>query len=234
MTIDDLHQTADADRERPLSATAVASLVLGLLFCVPGLGLVGAALGAIGVAVTGPTGTRRGRGMAVAGLVLSGLTLVGWIVVGVGMKEVWQTYVAPAMIVVEQGPERTLRATFDGDATASAADWMPGTAPNDVDRAAFVAGLTEVMGAFQSASIEAGAQPPAGAAGEFDLPFEFRFEQGTARGSVAFRASSQGETTPGGSYLGIAEIRIETPDGKVFTLPPLAAAPISGEVDAAP
>jgi len=60
------------------SATAIASLVCGLLGCVPFLtGLAALVLGVVGIKKTKePMVT--GRGMAVAGLILGCLSLVGW------------------------------------------------------------------------------------------------------------------------------------------------------------
>jgi Domain of unknown function (DUF4190) len=60
------------------SAAAIASLVCGLLGCVPFLtGLAALILGIVGVKTTrDPMIT--GRGMAIAGLVLGGLNLAGW------------------------------------------------------------------------------------------------------------------------------------------------------------
>ncbi|MFJ9892052.1 DUF4190 domain-containing protein [Streptomyces sp. NPDC091280] len=58
----------------PLNGMSVAALVLGILCCVPGAGLV---LGLIGLNQTGKRG-ERGRGMAVTGIVLSAFGLVLW------------------------------------------------------------------------------------------------------------------------------------------------------------
>ena len=58
----------------PLNGMSIAALVLGILCCIPGVGLV---LGLIGLNQTKKRG-ERGRGMAVAGIVLSSLGLVLW------------------------------------------------------------------------------------------------------------------------------------------------------------
>jgi hypothetical protein len=58
----------------PLNGMSVAALVLGILCCVPGVGLV---LGLIGLNQTRRRG-ERGRSMAVTGIVLSSLGLVVW------------------------------------------------------------------------------------------------------------------------------------------------------------
>jgi hypothetical protein len=60
------------------SAAAVVSLVSGLVCCIPGLtGLIGVITGIIGIAATGNPAV-KGRGMAIAGLILGILSLAGW------------------------------------------------------------------------------------------------------------------------------------------------------------
>jgi len=69
---------------KPTSGKAIASLVLGLIgivgvFCyLPAVGaFIGAILGILGILESGKSGTRAGRGMAIAGTILSVLAVVG-------------------------------------------------------------------------------------------------------------------------------------------------------------
>jgi hypothetical protein len=70
-----------------VSAMAVTSLVLGVLVCIPGI----TGLGAIGFGIGGVRATRnplvRGRGVAIAGLILGILNVGGWGVAAVGWWE---------------------------------------------------------------------------------------------------------------------------------------------------
>jgi hypothetical protein len=60
------------------SAAAVTSLVCGLLLCIPGItGLIAIICGAVGIGATKNPAV-RGRGMAVAGLILGILNIAGW------------------------------------------------------------------------------------------------------------------------------------------------------------
>jgi hypothetical protein len=64
--------------ETRTSAAAVTSLVCGLILCVPFLtGLIAVITGIVGIAVTGKPSI-RGRGMAVAGLILGILNICGY------------------------------------------------------------------------------------------------------------------------------------------------------------
>lgn len=208
---------------RPMSAAAVTSLVFGLLLCIPGAGLFGAVFGAVGLMSTGGETGRRGRGVAVSGLIFSLVGIVGWGAAAYAVKQVWDTTVAPTMKVVFSGPDQVLTAAFAGDQTAFEADWMPGTAPDEATRQAFVDGVTATLGAFQSAEIvDDGQGPPPEAMGPggdaFDLPFTVVFAEGTVEAAVSFRPSQKGEVTPSGSYVGVSRIEFTAPDGGVFTL----------------
>ncbi len=219
---DDTPPMINADHGRPLSAAAVASLVFGLLICIPGAGLVGAVLGGVGVATTGANGLKRGRGMAISGLILSVVSLVIWVVSAFSLQKAWTVLIKPSMEVVMDGPDRTLKAAFAADSATFDADWMPGRAPSDADRAAFVEGVTLVLGAYEGGSIEDGAQPPAdsmsGGAEDFRIPWSFTFANGIASGMVTYRPSRGGETTPGGAYVAIDAIELEGPGGATFVL----------------
>ncbi|MFI5678641.1 DUF4190 domain-containing protein [Streptomyces cellulosae] len=75
-------------RPAPVNALAVASLVLGVLCCVPAVGLV------LGVVALGQIRRKgeRGRSMAVTGSVLSSIGLALWVVVLAtgGLSKVWE------------------------------------------------------------------------------------------------------------------------------------------------
>lgn len=67
------------------NGAAIASLVCGLLFCIPGItGLLAIILGIVGIKVGGNP-QRGGRGMAIAGLILGLLSMAGWGLMGGGI-----------------------------------------------------------------------------------------------------------------------------------------------------
>lgn len=67
---------------RKTSGAAITSLVCGLLFCIPGItGLVAIITGVIGIKSTSKPNV-GGRGMAIAGMILGVLSIIGWIVIG--------------------------------------------------------------------------------------------------------------------------------------------------------
>ena len=94
------------------SGAAVCSLVCGLVICVPGLtGLVAVITGIIGIAETGKPAV-KGRGMAIAGLVLGILSLAGWGAIGAGGYAMYRA----------AGPQRTFARTFVTDLSANRID----------------------------------------------------------------------------------------------------------------
>jgi hypothetical protein len=95
-----------------LSGAAVASLVCGLIFCIPGItGLVAIITGIVGIAETAKPQV-RGRGMAIAGLILGILSLGGWAMVGVGGAYMYHA----------AGPQRAFARTFVNDLAAGKVD----------------------------------------------------------------------------------------------------------------
>jgi hypothetical protein len=94
------------------SGAAVCSLVCGLVMCIPGVtGLVAVITGIIGIAETGKPAV-KGRGMAIAGLILGILSLVGWGGIGVGAYTMFQA----------AKPQRIFAKTFVTDLSAGRID----------------------------------------------------------------------------------------------------------------
>src|SRR5512132_3481900 len=64
------------------SGLAIAALVLGILGCIPLLGLVGLILGSVALVTIPSNGAVKGRGMAIAGIVVA---VVWFLVFGIGL-----------------------------------------------------------------------------------------------------------------------------------------------------
>lgn len=95
-----------------VSMLAVASLVFGIVCCIPGAGLVALVLGGAGMMAIGRSdGRLAGRGMAIAGLVLGLLGTLWTALVGVGAVQLQSQvrYFASTYSFVEQGDVDRLR-----------------------------------------------------------------------------------------------------------------------------
>lgn len=76
-----------------ISVLCLGSLALGILACVPGLGVFAVVFGGFGLyRVTHSNDRLMGRGFAVAGIILGLLASVGWVAVGVGARRAYADY----------------------------------------------------------------------------------------------------------------------------------------------
>ena len=104
------------------SGAAIASLILGIIGCIPLLtGILAVILGAVGLSATKKPNV-GGRGLAIAGLVLGLVSIVGWTGFG-GLME-WA--------YIETKPTRMAAKTFvtdlsNGDITSANVLCVPGT-----------------------------------------------------------------------------------------------------------
>ena len=95
-----------------ISAAAVASLICGLLLCVPLLtGLIAVLTGIVGISVTRNPAV-RGRGMAVAGLILGFISLAGWGAAGSGAYAMYK----------KSAPDRAFAQQYIADLVAGKID----------------------------------------------------------------------------------------------------------------
>jgi len=83
-------------RGPPTCITAVLSLILGLAgFVTLGVGgLLGLVLGLLSIKKTGE-GMMKGRGLAVAGMVIGALSIAAWAVVGIAGDAIWSAFTKP-------------------------------------------------------------------------------------------------------------------------------------------
>lgn len=200
----DVGSTFSQDQELPpTSAAAVASLVMGLIFCVPGISFLAMIFGGIGIARTSG-GIRRGRGMAVAGIILGVLVSTGWLGIAWGVS-----YLAPSILFVFEGPNESISAAFEGKNEEVRSVFIPESAPDDAAIEKFVATVRAEYGSFKLAMPDQEDDPPFGAE-KFELPFTFQFENRSVSGIVGFEVSE--EPTPSGSFLRMSSVRLTPED----------------------
>jgi hypothetical protein len=197
MASGELHEPA------PMSIAAVSSLVLSLILCIPGLSVLGLIFGIVGFATTGG-GVRRGRGLAVTGIIFSLLVSAGWLTL------LWlSSFILPSIMFVITGPQLVMEEAFQGNATEVRAVFIPESAPDDASTAKFVSTLREQYGEFEQVLPDDGDSPPFGAQA-FTLPFQFEFSNGMVLGSVDFEVSEV--PTSSESYMRIKTIRLSPSD----------------------
>lgn len=109
-----------------VSTMAIASLVFGLLCCIPGSGLIATILGGSALVRIGSSqGRLTGRGMAFTALVLGLLGTVFYLFVGIGASQVAQMfgrYGQQTAQAITSGDSRSLRGMLSASASASLTD----------------------------------------------------------------------------------------------------------------
>lgn len=158
--------TAPAPR---ISGLAIAALVCAGLFCIPGLSLIGVILGLVAIVTMIGRSHLRGRGIAIAAIVLGLAVSIGWGIGGYKLYGITREMIT----MVRDVPQETLRAGFSGDMPAFRQRlWGPASEVSDADAAAFFAEATSRYGEFVKISPDEQQQiqPKPG-----DVRLEFRY-----------------------------------------------------------
>jgi hypothetical protein len=226
-----------AEPERT-SALAVTSLVMSLLCCIPGLGLLGAGLG-VGalLGISSSRGRVGGKGVAIAGIIIGVMMSVAWIVVAVqaqslaGMvSDALYGRANSIMTQIETGDYDTLRS----EATGSLAQ------VTDAQLDAFASAYRAEYGSFQSVPTSWSELFPAyGAVAQSMQPYQGRqdivpmpaiFDNGTVLMlAVPDPGVAPAPQSPGGTDLVIPmmDIWVVMPDGSELKLMSLSAGAVT-------
>lgn len=204
MASDDLYQRADDrdlrslfgdpaegefesfDQEPRTSGLAVASLVSSLIFCCPLVSVMGPILGVAYFVAAAGKPWLRGKGLAIAGIVLGTLVTAA---TALGLWAMVQLFVramelpGEAIAKIEQGDEAGVRELF-----------MPGSIPSGSrEIEAFAAELDARYGAFVSATVDQMAPPPVGGPEQaIVVPMLLTFERGTVSAICELAPSQTG------------------------------------------
>ncbi len=192
--------------EVPSSGAAIASLVLSLIVCVPGLSLIATILGFVGISATSG-GVRRGRGMAVAGVVVGLLVSVLWVGGGIVAYRLVDVFEDSIMFVV-QGPTDTMKAAFADDYATVRQKFTADRTPSDEAIAAFAQALRGRYGAFKIAEPASDSGPPPGQS-EFSMSYTFKFAEGSVDANVFFDIDEEAVEAGSGSFIAIQRIEID-------------------------
>lgn len=165
-----------------LSGLAIAALVCALIFCIPVLPLIGVVLGLIALVTMVGKSHLRGRGMAIAAIVLGlafsiGQGIVGWFFASVGTKVV---------TLMRDTPKQTMQAGLSGDLVAFRANFDgTGAAATDAEAQAFLDEVTQRFGTLTSFDLDESApvRPQPGQP-VMDAPYIAKFSSGDVRANV--------------------------------------------------
>ena len=219
---------ADPANKPPFSVAAITSLVFSLLFCIPGLAILGLLCGIFGIFATSG-GARRGRGLAISGVLIS--LLVAALYVGVTITTVpWiMTRAVGTETFMKSGPQDALKAAFAGNVQVVQDHFMDQSMPSKEEVLAFTTAATSRWGKFQD-EVKVGTPMQDGPDGNnFKISIKLTFESGVVPG-VAFLTVGDTESSQltdlavfqpkntFDSFMLIDKIRIEPTAGEPLQL----------------
>lgn len=208
----------DTPRDEPhnTSGLAIASLVCSLIICCPLITLLGPILGVAAIAKIGTPPRQRGKGMAIAGIIIGTLfTIIGAIGVFYGGK-----WVADYSRFLTDGPQEAMQAAAAGDLDGFRAQFHgPGAAASDEQVQAFLDELEDRYGSFVSARFDEGAgqTPPFGAT-VFSLPYILEFSDETVTAEVELHLMDEATRQ---QIQKLGYILIDDPEHEDLRFPPL-------------
>lgn len=198
------------DIPKRTSGLAVASLVCSLVCCIPALPAVGALLGLGSFVAIGRNVMLRGRGLAIAGILLGILITVGQVVVG--------SYSYKVFMFIAMGPQQALTAGLTGDVAGFKSNFHgAGATAADAEAQAFLRALTDRYGALNT--IHPVQQQQGGTFGQpvVKFPYVAEFENGQVDVDVEIAFS---DPKQGGFILKMVSITVHDPDKGDLTFPP--------------
>ena len=201
------------------SGLAVASLVCGLLCCIPGSGLIGTVLGAVGLVRIGQSeGRLAGRGMALVGIVLGLLGTLFYIGGTLGVMGVLNGLNVYGDVArgLDKGDHSAVRAMLSPSTAGSLTDEQIGAFAQRVrdEWGAFTGlpkGLPEWITAYGRIGEVANQARKSGPA---RLAMPLNYERGTAAGVFVLDRDSTG---PGGTATA-SNLAVSARDGSLMWL----------------
>lgn len=170
----------ESTEKPPFSVAAITSLVFSLLFCIPGMAVLGLLLGVIGIFTTGG-GARRGRGLAIAGMLLSFMVGAIW-VIGIMSITPW---ISGTLKFALTGPRDTMTAIFDGEMAVAQKHFLTRSRPTEQELTQFADSARARWGDYKKMSIK---DPQNAGEPEIPIPIDVTFESGVVPGVVVFSA----------------------------------------------
>jgi hypothetical protein len=239
---DDLLGNLDPVSSR-VSLMAVTSLVLGILCCIPGSGLVATIFGIVAILfITKSAGRLTGRGLAVTGLVLGLFGTIGWVAIGSGAlaftNSVRDTY-GRAMVHLAAGDRAEISKVLTTEADAAltperlkdfndkvAAEWgtfqrMP------LGLGEWAGDYMAVFGTFGQVSQVGFPYPPGAPGGRFaPNPLPMRFDKGLVCVITIMDQKEMMQTAGGQPFPKLANIGvIDSKRQIIWLVDPVVSAP---------
>ncbi|MHC4217033.1 MAG: DUF4190 domain-containing protein [Planctomycetota bacterium] len=218
---------ASAAGPQKTSGLAIASLVCSLICCIPVTTIPAILLGIGAMISIGGDPAKKGRGMAITGIVLG-------VIFSVGQALIYPPvigYVKTTMQLVWGGPDTALAVGFSGDITAFKDQFYgAGATADDADAQAFIDALRGRYGEYMSSYFDEtnqSSQPPFGQPYmAFPYVVEFANGQVNAEAEIIFSDAQKG-----GFINKLGYITVFDPDLGDLTFPAPIADPIADPIE---
>jgi hypothetical protein len=224
--------TMSPDAEPPkTSGLAVTALVFSLIFFCPITTILAPILGAIAFATIGSDPKKKGKGMAIAAIILGLIFTTGQYFVG---KMAWDVGMGWLKFVM-QGPESALQKGFAGDIPGFKAEFFGGGASaTDAEAKAFIEALRSRYGEFTGARFdEQSGQRPQGQPGKANMPFPYILTFGGKSVNAETELWFADQST-GAMMTKLGYIKVFDSDGGTLVYPTGAASPGPSETGPLP
>ncbi|HRP63960.1 MAG TPA: DUF4190 domain-containing protein [Phycisphaerales bacterium] len=202
------------ETQQKTSRMAISSLVCSLICCIPITTILGAVLGAFALVRISSNPALRGKGFAVAGLILgiSFTAVQGWLVYSF----------STTFEMFKAAPYQALEPGFRGDYASMRAFFGPnGMSATDADAQAFIEALRSRYGELIESTIHfenfRGMAQPTPGDPEVTMPWVLVFDRGEVRAQLTFR--EQDQVRSAGSIVFYSITVVDSTDGNL-TFPP--------------
>ena len=165
------------------SGLAISSLVCSLIFCCPLTTIIGPILGLIAFVTIGSNPNRKGKGLAITGIILGVVLTSGWVFFG---SKVW-AFGVRFYDLMESGPKTALVAGSSGDLPGlKEAFYGAGASASDDEAQLFLDELNKRYGAFADSRMDesAGAITPTPGQTSLVWPYIIDFDNATVSADV--------------------------------------------------
>ena len=195
------------------SGLAIASLICSLLICCPFLpSLLGLVFGLIAFVAIGRNPVLRGRGLAIAGILIGVIGVGGWSAITVYAVDVGK--------FIMQGPNEALASAASGDISGfKSYCWGPAVSASDEEAKQFITDLEARYGAFVSCRMDETPRATQAKYGSPIVPFPYviQCKDASVKAEIEIAFS---DPQRGGFLKNIASFRVFDSDRGDLKYPP--------------
>jgi hypothetical protein len=198
------------------SGLAITALVMSLIICCPLTTVLGVVLGGIAFVTIGSNPMRKGKGLAVAAILIGLVATVLWVIGGLWFKNTMEKFFQ----TLTEGPTTAMKAGFASDEAGFKAQFYGvGASATDAEVSAFIEDLRSRYGEFVAADMDQNAKPSQPPFGKTTIPFPYQltFDKATVSAEVSIVIADE---KTGQWVWKLGSITVHDPQGATIAFPP--------------